>query len=152
MCRFCVACTQLAAGFYVRNDVYSFTTKVNIGSGAAAKAIIYYITNYITKSQLKTHVAFAALKLSVKKLGEYDPTEDKLTMQAKCMLQKCAYAMISHQELSAQQVTLYLMEYEDYFTSHIYPNLYWTSFKAFINKEDLSPQCYPQQAVPLPDE
>ena len=73
-------------------------------------------------------------------------------MQAKCMLQKCAYAMISHQELSAQQVTLYLIEYEDYFTSHIYHNLYWTSFIAFINKEDLSPQCYPQQAVPLPDE
>ena len=57
-----------------------------IGSGAAAKAIIYYITNYITESQLKTHVAFAALELSVKKLGEFDPTEDELTIQAKCLL------------------------------------------------------------------
>jgi len=123
-----------------------------IGSGAAAKAIIYYITNYITKSQLKTHVAFAALELSVKKLGEYDPTEDELTVRAKRLLQKCAYAMISHQELSAQQVASYLMEYEDHFTSHEYRNLYWTSFEAFINKQDPSPECYQQQSIAHLDE
>lgn len=32
-----------------------------IGSGVSAKAILYYITDYITKSQLKLHVAYAAL-------------------------------------------------------------------------------------------
>ena len=120
-----------------------------IGSGPAAKAIIYYITNYITKSQLKTHVAFAALELSVKKLGEFDPTEDELTVRAKRLLQKCAYAMISHQELSAQQVASYLMDYEDHFTSHKYHNLYWTSFESFINKQDPSPECYQQQNTTL---
>jgi hypothetical protein len=113
-----------------------------IGSGPAAKAIIYYITNYITKSQLKTHVAFAALELSVKKLGEYKPNDDDLTSRAKKLLQKCAYAMISHQELSAQQVASYLMDYEDHFTSHEYRNLYWTSLEGFINSEDPSPECY----------
>jgi hypothetical protein len=44
-----------------------------IGSGASAKGILYYITDYITKSQLKTHVAFAMLGLAVKKLGKYNP-------------------------------------------------------------------------------
>ena len=54
-----------------------------IGSGSAAKAILYYITNYITKPQLKMHVAYSALELSVKKLGEYNAGEDELTVQAK---------------------------------------------------------------------
>ena len=40
-----------------------------IGSGASAKGIRYNITDYITKSQLKTHVAFAMLELAVKRLG-----------------------------------------------------------------------------------
>jgi hypothetical protein len=40
-----------------------------IGSGASAKGILHYITDYITKSQLKTHVVFAMLELAVKKLG-----------------------------------------------------------------------------------
>ncbi|TDL13847.1 hypothetical protein BD410DRAFT_757449 [Rickenella mellea] len=112
-----------------------------IGSGEAAKAILYYITDYITKSQLKTHVAFAALELAVKRLSEYHPEEDELTTRAKRLLQKCAYAMISHQELSAQQVCSYLMDYEDHFTSHSYKNLYWLSCENFIDKEDPSPEC-----------
>ena len=42
------------------------------------------------------------------------------------LLQKCAYAMISQQEL---QGASYLLEYEDHFTSHSYRNFYWTSFE-----------------------
>ncbi|KAJ7251179.1 hypothetical protein B0H12DRAFT_982986, partial [Mycena haematopus] len=114
-----------------------------IGSGASAKGILYYITDYITKSQLKTHVAFSMLELAVKKLGEVNPFESDQTVRAKKMLQKCAYAMISQQELSAQQVASYLMDLEDHFTSHSYRNLYWTAFEAFINKELPSPECYP---------
>jgi len=74
----------------------------SIGSGPAAKAILYYITDYITKSQLKTHVALATMETVVNKLKEYNPDDDDYTIQAKKLLQKCAHAMISHQELSAQ--------------------------------------------------
>ncbi|KIK67021.1 hypothetical protein GYMLUDRAFT_156714 [Collybiopsis luxurians FD-317 M1] len=34
----------------------------SVGSGASAQAVLYYITKYITKSRLKTHVAYAALE------------------------------------------------------------------------------------------
>ena len=40
-----------------------------IGSGEAAKAITYYVTNYVTKEQLPTHVAYATLELAVRKLS-----------------------------------------------------------------------------------
>ena len=105
-----------------------------VGSGASAKAILYYITDYITKSQLKTHVAYAALELAVARLGEYDPTADDLTFWAKRMLQRCAYAMLSHQELSAPQVISYLMDYDDHFTSHKYVSFNWSSAEAYVNK------------------
>ena len=51
-----------------------------IGSGTSAKAILYYITDYNTKSQLKTQVAFAALELAIRHLGEYDPHDDNQTI------------------------------------------------------------------------
>ncbi|KAJ7743466.1 hypothetical protein DFH07DRAFT_749949 [Mycena maculata] len=53
-----------------------------IGSGASAKGILYCITDYIIKSELKTHVAFAMLELAVKKLGEYNPLEDDIMIRA----------------------------------------------------------------------
>ncbi|KAJ7462925.1 hypothetical protein FB451DRAFT_954590, partial [Mycena latifolia] len=121
-----------------------------IGSGPSAKAILYYITDYITKSQLKAHVAYAALELAVNKLGEFHPEEDDLSARARKLLQKCAHSMISSQELSSQQVVSYLMDFEDHFTSHQYNNLYWTSFDGFINSEDPSPECYPKKSVPSP--
>ncbi|KAG2738043.1 hypothetical protein P692DRAFT_20759882, partial [Suillus brevipes Sb2] len=113
-----------------------------ISSGASAKAILYYITDYITKSQLKAHVAYAALRLAVDKLGQYCPMEDELTVRAKRMLQKCAHAMISHQELSAQQVCSYLLDFEDHFTSHVFKNLYWTSFERRIDEQQPSEECH----------
>ncbi|KAJ7205794.1 hypothetical protein GGX14DRAFT_568687 [Mycena pura] len=83
------------------------------------------------------------LELAVKKLGEVNPFETDIMVRAKKMLQKCAYAMISQQELSAQQVASYLLDFEDHFTSHSYRNFYWTAFEAFINRELPSPECYP---------
>lgn len=64
-----------------------------IGSEAAAKAVLYYITDYITKTQLKAHVAYAALNLAVHKLGDpaSDNAEDDTQARAKHLLQKCAY-------------------------------------------------------------
>jgi hypothetical protein len=93
-----------------------------IGSGPSTQAVLYYITDYISKSQLKSHVAFAALELAVNKRDNYDDTGDDLTIQAKKLLQKCAYSMISHQELSVQQVCSYLMEYGDHYTSPDFKN------------------------------
>ncbi|KAJ8582754.1 hypothetical protein M405DRAFT_692838, partial [Rhizopogon salebrosus TDB-379] len=112
-----------------------------IGSGPTAKAVMYYITDYITKSQLKTHVALAAIEIAVHKLEEYNADDDDCTIRAKKLLQKCAHSMISHQELSAQQVCSYLMDFEDHFTSHQYRNIYWTNFKSFIEQCSPSPEC-----------
>ncbi|KAG1855016.1 hypothetical protein F4604DRAFT_1883287 [Suillus subluteus] len=77
---------------------------------ASAKVILYYITDYITKSQLKAHR----------------------------LLQKCAHTMISHQELSAQQVSSYLLDYEDHFTSHAFNNLH-------IDEQQPNSECQPDQ-------
>jgi len=102
------------------------------------------ITDYITKSQLKSHVAYAALQLAVKRCEDVDDADDDFTVRSKHLLQKCAYALVSHQEMSAQQVASYLMGYEDHFTSHQFNNLYWASFERFIEQHDgekLCPAC-----------
>ena len=113
-----------------------------IGSGASAKAVVFYITDYITKSQLQAHVAYAALELAYKKLGEVNVSDDDVTLRAKRLLQRCVYTMISHQEMSAQQVASYLLDYEDHFTSHKFVNIFWTSFERYVNENDPSPECY----------
>ncbi|THU76714.1 hypothetical protein K435DRAFT_591017, partial [Dendrothele bispora CBS 962.96] len=113
-----------------------------IGSGASAKAILYYITDYITKTQLKAHVAYAALEVAIGKVGCADDTTNDAALRAKKVLQKCAFSMISQQELSAQQVCSYLMDLEDHFTSHSFRRLYWSNVERYINDIEPSPECY----------
>ncbi|KAH9855236.1 hypothetical protein C2E23DRAFT_714714, partial [Lenzites betulinus] len=105
-----------------------------IGTGEEAKAVIYYITDYITKSPLKAHVSYAALEMAVKRLAAIENAGSDVSERAKHLLQRTAFALISNQELSAQQVASYLLDFEDHFTSHDFANLYWTSFERFINK------------------
>ena len=107
-----------------------------IGSGESAKAMIYYITDYITKSQLKSHIAYAALQVAVKKCEGIEDIDDDYTVRSKRLLQKCAYALVSHQELSGQQVASYLVGYEDHFTSHDFSCLYWASFERYVERYD----------------
>ncbi|TFY51291.1 hypothetical protein EVG20_g11068, partial [Dentipellis fragilis] len=61
-----------------------------VTSGASAKAILHYITDYITKSELKAHIAYAALERAVVSLGrtEVDTDHDEFTYHAKRMLQR----------------------------------------------------------------
>ncbi|KIK53764.1 hypothetical protein GYMLUDRAFT_178531 [Collybiopsis luxurians FD-317 M1] len=98
----------------------------SIRSGASAKAVLYYITNYNTKSQLKTHVAYAALECAIVKLWDVNLADTPIILKAKQLLQKCVYAIISQQELSSQQVCTYLLGLDDHFMSHKFHLLFWT--------------------------
>jgi len=130
------------------NPTIAVATRCNgdikfMASGDAAKSVLFYITDYITKSQLKSHVSFGALEAALKKLGDHDPTDTDTTLRGKKLLQKCVYSIISHQELSGQQVAAYLKQYGDHYSSHTYRNFYWTSFENNINADSPSPECYP---------
>ena len=113
-----------------------------IGSGASAKAISFYITDYIAKHQLKAHIAYSLLELAIKKMDEQNICDDDLKKRGKQLLQKCAHALISQQELSSQQVISYLLDFEDHFTSHSFSPLYWSTFETLVNRQDPCPECY----------
>ncbi|KAG1779165.1 hypothetical protein EV702DRAFT_1195672 [Suillus placidus] len=81
------------------------------------------------------------METAIHKLEKYNPNDDECTLRAKKLLQKCAHSMISHQELSAQQVCSYLMDFEDHFTSHEYRRLYLTNFESFVEQCSPSPEC-----------
>jgi hypothetical protein len=117
-----------------------------MASGDAAKSVLFYVTDYITKTGNKSHVSFGALEVALKKLGDYDPTDTDVEHRAKKMLQKCVYAVLSHQELSGQQVAAYLKGHGDHYSSHKYRSMYWTAFERSIDTEDPSPECYNPQS------
>ncbi|KZO95862.1 hypothetical protein CALVIDRAFT_545813 [Calocera viscosa TUFC12733] len=110
-----------------------------IGSGPKAKAVLYYITDYITKSPLKVHVAYAALRWAVRQMEALEGEGSTGLVRSKRMLQKCAHSMIANQELSAAQVAAYMSGNGDHYTSHEFRILYWTGIEQHIEQQLPSP-------------
>lgn len=110
------------------NDVIVFLVRSNmdikhIGSGEGAKALIYYVTDYITKASLPTHLGLTAL-LSVLNKSVSDNTE-RLSTDVRCKqgskaMTMLVNGMISRQEISHPQVMSYLVGGGDHYTSHSY--------------------------------
>ncbi|KAF9642416.1 hypothetical protein BDM02DRAFT_3075889, partial [Thelephora ganbajun] len=132
-------CPTIAEGCRCNSDIKFIT------SGDAVKSVLFYVTDYISKMQEKSHVSFGALEAALKKLGDYDPTDTDPKTRGKQTLIKCVYSVISHQELSGQQVAAYLKGYGDHYSSHVYWNLYWTAFERSINADTPSPECYEKE-------
>ncbi|KAI9062001.1 hypothetical protein FKP32DRAFT_1528047, partial [Trametes sanguinea] len=127
------------------NDLIIFLMKSNmdikfIGSGEAAKALLYYVTDYITKASLPTHVGLAALSYAIQKTNEQFPhmveggNEDNTARRSKGALNKSVNRMMSQQEISHQQVMSYLVGGGDVYTSHLFKVLHWGSFDRLFQR------------------
>ena len=123
-----------------------------IGTGDDAKALIFYITDYVTKSPLKAHVSYSALEHAMKKFHSMENLGDDTADVAKRLLRKCAFSLTSNQELSGQQVASYLLGYTDNYTSHQFCNLYWPSFERYIDNQLPSPECFVHSEQAPPDD
>ncbi|KAI0746098.1 hypothetical protein C8Q76DRAFT_765104 [Earliella scabrosa] len=106
------------------NDLITFLFQSNmdikhIGSGEGAKALIYYITDYITKSALPAYLGLAALLYAITKADtKYKNVEEWGVREDSGALIMVINSMLSRQEVSHQQVMSYLVGGGDHYASH----------------------------------
>lgn len=144
------------------NDVVTFLMQCNtdikyIGSGEAAKALVYYITDYITKSPLPLHVGVSALSYAIRKNDEkFSGSSDSPSeVRSRSLLIKSVNAMMGRLEISHQQVMSYLVGGGDHYTNQTFRILYWGDFDRFIRSCNTSAEevLDPDEVVPaeVPD-
>ncbi|KAJ7135268.1 hypothetical protein C8R43DRAFT_894419, partial [Mycena crocata] len=117
------------------NDVVLFLLKCNmdikfVGSGEAAKAFLYYITDYITKPALTVHAGLAALThaITVTNTKFPDISDDSVSSDEGTYvgaMTSTVNSMMAHQEISHPQVLSYLIGGGDHYTSDKFAVLYW---------------------------
>jgi hypothetical protein len=124
------------------NEVIMFLMQCNmdikyIGSGPAAKALVYYVTDYITKENLSTHVGLEALAYAIRqndKKFEGDigtPSSEK----TKSLFVKTVNAMMARQENSHQQVMSHLIGGGDHYKANTFKLLKWAEIDRHIKSQ-----------------
>ncbi|KDR81273.1 hypothetical protein GALMADRAFT_60551, partial [Galerina marginata CBS 339.88] len=113
-------------------DVVSFLVRCNmdikfVGSGDAAKAFLYYVTDYITKASLSVHVAMSILTYAVKKTYAKVPEgiNNSPSNQLTGAVITAVNSMIGRQEISHAQVMSYLVGGGDHYKSEKFATLNW---------------------------
>ncbi len=97
-----------------------------IWSGSDAKALVYYITDYVTKTSLSFHDTFALVQKSITSLNNssYQTDTETAIEKSRKLVLRCYNSLASQQELSGVQVASYLMDWDDHYTTHKFQGLY----------------------------
>ncbi|CAF2182230.1 unnamed protein product, partial [Rotaria magnacalcarata] len=108
-----------------------------IWSGNDAKALVYYITDYVTKSTLAFHDMFALAQQGVKSIEQQRATNniDNAIEKSRKLVLRCYNMIASQQEVSGVQVASYLMNYDDHYTTHTFRNLFLISIENYLQAE-----------------
>ncbi|KAJ7730793.1 hypothetical protein B0H16DRAFT_1329800, partial [Mycena metata] len=123
------------------NDLVIFLTKCNmdikfVGSGEAAKAFVFYLTDYITKPGLPVHVGLAALSHAISIANtRYPELSDALQAVAKTYISamtSTVNSMMGHQEISHPQVMSYLVGGGDHYASDKFAILHWGAIRRYV--------------------
>lgn len=108
-----------------------------IWSGNDAKALVYYITDYVTKSTLAFYDMFALAQQGVKSIEneQISNSTDNSVDRSRKLVLRCFNMIASQQEVSGVQVASYLMNYGDHYSSHTFKNLFLILIENYLQAE-----------------
>jgi hypothetical protein len=97
-------------------------------SGTALKAVIIYVSDYITKTGLKTHIVFDAIRSVFDKHHDIMASSLSEKEKARKLINKIVNALSTKMEMGAPMVCMYLLGNPDHYTNHTFIPFYWHSF------------------------
>ena len=111
------------------------TDITSLSSGTAIKAVVLYVSDYITKSALKTHTIFDSIKSvfhkSSEMIGGSLPSQEK----ARRIMTKVVNLLSAKIEMGAPMICMYLLGNPDHYTNYSFVPFYWQSFLTEVRKD-----------------
>ena len=120
------------------NDLIIFLIRANmdikhIGSGEGAKALIYYVMDYITKASLPAHIGLAALLYAINRTQDkYRDIPNWQETRTAGALTVLVNSMMARQEIPHQQVMSYLVGGGDHYKSEKFRVMHYGSFERLV--------------------
>ena len=108
-----------------------------IWSGNDAKALVYYITDYVTKMSLSFHDTLSLVQKCVTSMVDpaAKPSKQNIIEKSRKLVLRCYNALASQQELSGVQVASYLMNWDDHYTTHKFQGLYLIQTERYLQMQ-----------------
>ncbi|KZT23611.1 hypothetical protein NEOLEDRAFT_1018916, partial [Neolentinus lepideus HHB14362 ss-1] len=103
-------------------------------SGTALKAVIAYVTDYITKTPLKTYTIFQTVKDVFDRKSTMLGGDMKDQEKARRLLTSIVNSLTVKMEIGAPMASAYLLGNPDHYTSHRFQTVFWRSYVSEVLK------------------
>ena len=101
-------------------------------SGTAIKAIIAYVTDYITKVPLKTHTMFDAVRSVFDRKVELINSDQSREEKARKLITNIVNSLTASMEIGGPMASLYLLGNPDHYTNYKFRPFYWRPYVNYI--------------------
>jgi len=120
-------------------------------SGTAIKAIVAYISDYVTKPGLKTYSIFDAIRSVFNRSTEMLGGSLERKEKARRLITQTVNCLTAKMEIGGPMASLYLLGNPDHYTSHEFVPVYWKNYvrevlKSWRSEEDLE-EIIPEKLV-----
>ena len=107
-----------------------------IWSGGDTKALVYYITDYITKRNLSFHDTHVLIHRAIDSFTKQAHNQEYIDAvdRSRRLILRCFNTLASQQEISSVQVASYLMGWPDHYCSHTFVNVYLIGIERYLEK------------------
>lgn len=97
-------------------------------SGTAIRGVLLYVTNYITKPALKTHIIFDTIRYVFQKNLDIITGSESRQQTARTLMTKIVNSLSVKMEHGSPMINMYLLGNPDHYCSHNFENCYWQAF------------------------
>ena len=104
------------------------TDVTSLMSGTAIKAVVGYITDYVTKSGLNSYTTFDAVRQVFNRNSEMIGGSTDRQNTARCLMTKMVNTLTAKLEIGSPMASLYLLGNPDHYTSHKFTLFYWRNY------------------------
>ncbi|KIM40840.1 hypothetical protein M413DRAFT_72508, partial [Hebeloma cylindrosporum] len=111
------------------------TDVTSLLSGTSIKAVISYVTDYITKPTLKTHQILSASYDVYQKKSEMIGADKDTEDAARKLILTIANSLTGKMETGSPFAGLYTLDLPDHYTSHKFPRCWWRNYVTEIMRE-----------------
>src|ERR1700690_1137055 len=112
----------------------SNTDVTSLKSGTALKAVILYVTDYITKMSLKTNVIFDTVRASFQTNSEMIGGTDSRKETARRLMTKIVNSLSAKLEIGSPMACMYLLGNPDHYTNMRFALFFWQGYLQEVHK------------------
>ena len=104
------------------------TDVTSLCSGTAIKAVLLYVTNYVTKSPLKTYAIFDTIRSIFERNPDVVVGGESAKEKARKLMTKIVNSLSTKMEMGNPMICMYMLGSPDHYKSHEFQVFYWISF------------------------